>query len=321
MDKKLKDYYDGLLSPEAEIEVQKWLAVHGREDGVTDTLRELFDGEENLSGEQLAYKRIVPEKKSFWRSKMMVACVAVLLAVGAASPVAYFIGRKDVPAQLAEVEWFEYKVPAGENHRMVLPDSSEIYLNAGSRITYPSRFDGNERKVFIDGEVYANITSDPEHPFIINSGDTRLKVYGTTFNYKTYSESECVEVLLLKGSVSLDVNVGGEMKTVQMAPGYMVQYDRKTRSVDMQSFDQTNYRAFSEKHSFHFFNLTMSDIALDLSRYFGVRIVVQDEKLAKTHFYAYFTNNETLEQILSSMNTDGKMRIKSSDGVIYLSSR
>ena len=323
MDKKLKDYYDGLLSPEEEIEVQKWLASHGKEDSVSDALRELFDSEEHISDEQsLMYKRIVPEKKSFWRSSLVAACVAGLIAVAVASPVAYFIGRKDAPVQqLAEVEWLEYKVPAGENHRMVLPDSSEIYLNAGSRITYPSRFDGGERKIFVDGEVYANITSDPEHPFIISSGDTRLKVYGTTFNYKTYSESECVEVLLLKGSVSLDVNVGGQMKTVQMAPGYMVQYDRKSCSVDMQAFDQTNYRAFSEKHSFHFFNLTMSDIAKDLSRYFGTRVVVQDEKLAKTHFYAYFTNNESLEQILSAMNTDNKMKIRSGDGVIYLSSR
>ena len=79
--------------------------------------------------------------------------------------------------------------------------------------------------------------------------------------------------------------------------------------------------AIFDKHSFHFFNLTMADIARDLSRYFGTRIVVQDDKLAKTHFYAYFTNNETLEQILSAMNTDKKMKIKSSDGVIYLSSR
>ena len=240
MDKRLKDYYDGLLSPEEEIEVQKWLALHGKEDSVSGDLRELFDGEEHISDEQaVMYKRIVPEKKSVWRSSLMAACIAGLLAIAVASPIAYFIGRKDAPAQLADVEWLEYKVPAGENHRMVLPDSSEIWLNAGSRITYPSRFEGNERKVFIDGEVYAHITSDPQHPFIINSGDTRLKVYGTTFNYKTYSESECVEVLLLKGSVSLDVNVGGQMRSVQMAPGYMVQYDRKTCSVDMQTFDCT----------------------------------------------------------------------------------
>lgn len=166
MDKRLKDYYDGLFSPEEESEVQKWLALHGKDESVSDSLRELFDGEEKRSGEQtLMYKRIAPEKKSIWRSSLMAACIAGLLAVAVSSPVAYFVGKKDAPVQLAEVEWREYKVPAGENHRMVLPDSSEIWLNAGSRITYPSRFEGNERKVFIDGEVYAHITSDPQHPF------------------------------------------------------------------------------------------------------------------------------------------------------------
>lgn len=77
MDKRLKDYYDGLFSPEEESEVQKWLALHGKDEFVSDSLRELFDGEEKCSGEQtLMYKRIVPEKKSIWRSSLMAACIA-----------------------------------------------------------------------------------------------------------------------------------------------------------------------------------------------------------------------------------------------------
>lgn len=105
MDKRLKDYYDGLFSPEEESEVQKWLALHGKDESVSDSLRELFDGEEKRSGEQtLMYKRIVPEKKSIWRSSLMAACIAGLLAVAVASPIAYFVGKKDAPVQLAEVE-------------------------------------------------------------------------------------------------------------------------------------------------------------------------------------------------------------------------
>lgn len=51
MDKRLKDYYDGLFSPEEESEVQKWLALHGKDEFVSDSLRELFDGEEKCSGD------------------------------------------------------------------------------------------------------------------------------------------------------------------------------------------------------------------------------------------------------------------------------
>lgn len=95
MDKRLKDYYDGLFSPEEESEVQKWHALHGKDESVSDSLRELFDGEEKRSGEQtLMYKRIAPEKKSIWRSSLMAACIAGLLAVAVLRRLRISSGRR-----------------------------------------------------------------------------------------------------------------------------------------------------------------------------------------------------------------------------------
>lgn len=300
--------------------MQRWLVSHSEDKSVSDMLERKFRTETAAGKEDGRIRRGGYGRGTLGVASLAAACLAVLILVSAAFSSAYFLGKNAAQEQFAEVEWCEYKVPYGQTGRLVLPDSSVIHLNAGSRITYPSRFGGDERKVFVDGEVYADITHDPEHPFVICAGDTRLKVYGTTFNYKAYSASECVEVLLLDGSVSLDVNVGGQMRSIQMAPGYMVQYNRRYGSVDMQVFDTENYRSFHERHSFHFFNLTMSDIAMDLSRHFGTKIIVTDERLAGTHFFAYFTNDETLEQILDAMNSDGKMNIRKKDGVIYLSS-
>ncbi len=318
MDKKLTDYYEGRLSPEEESLVQKWLVARGEDKRVSDMLEQKFRTETEAEAGRLRCGRY--GLRTHGAASLAAACLAGLILISAVFSSAYFMGRSDAEGRFAEAEWCEYKVSHGQTHKMVLPDSSVLYLNAGSRITYPSRFDGDERKIFVDGEVWADITHDPEHPFVICAGDTRLKVYGTTFNYKAYGGSECVEVLLLDGSVSLDVNVGGQMRSIQMAPGDMVQYNRRYGSVDMQAFDAENYKSFHERHSFHFFNLTMSDIAMDLSRHFGTKIIVTDEKLADTHFFAYFTNDETLEQILGAMNSDGKMNIMEKDGVIYLSS-
>ena len=64
----------------------------------------------------------------------------------------------------------------------------------------------------------------------------------------------------------------------------------------------------------------MSDIAKDLERIFDVRIAIMDKTLADTRILAFFSNNEDLDQILSSMNTDRKMKIRKKDGIIYLSS-
>ena len=63
----------------------------------------------------------------------------------------------------------------------------------------------------------------------------------------------------------------------------------------------------------------MHDIALDLERLFGTRIVILDEALAQTRYFAYFTNNETLDQIISAINSDRKMKISRRDGAVYLS--
>ena len=96
MDKRLKDYYDGLFSPEEESEVQKWLALHGKDEFVSDSLRELFDGEEKCSGEQtLMYKRIVPEKKSIWRSSLMAANALYVVAKYVSEPMRVNCGYAD----------------------------------------------------------------------------------------------------------------------------------------------------------------------------------------------------------------------------------
>ena len=71
----------------------------------------------------------------------------------------------------------------------------------------------------------------------------------------------------------------------------------------------------------HFFNLRLCDIVSDLERIFGIKVVLLDESLADTRYFAWFTNNETLEQILKGINADGKMNFTSRDGVIYISRR
>ena len=105
-----------------------------------------------------------------------------------------------------------------------------------------------------------------------------------------------------------------------MKPGDMVQYDRATGDIDLTTFRPGHFKSFADNRAIHFFNLRMRDIASDLERLFGTHIVILDEALAQARYFAYFTNNENLDQILSAINSDHKMQILRRDGVIYLSS-
>ena len=236
-----------------------------------------------------------------------------------AIPLMLAAGILYMKSERPEVAWLEVNVPSGQIDTVSLADGSMLVLNSGSRVTYPQQFKGAERRVFVEGEVLADIAKDPEKPFIIQSGDVNVRVHGTRFDFKSYGNNNCVELLLMEGSVSLDLNCGEAPREVRMKPGDMVHYDRNTGDINLTSFNPQGFKTFANG-SLHFINLKMSDIAKDLERIFDVRIAIMDKTLADTRILAFFSNNEDLDQILSSMNTDRKMKIRKKDGIIYLSS-
>ena len=119
----------------------------------------------------------------------------------------------------------------------------------------------------------------------------------------------------------MDVSSANCSKQITLAPGQMVQYDRTSGEVDLKYFSPLRYRGFHENRALHFYNLTLSDIATDLERYFGTKVVLMDEAIADKRYFALFTNNETLEQILMGINVDGSMKFYKKDGVIYITKK
>ena len=323
----LRKYFMGQLTLQEEAQVQEWLVEHSDDPQVQNALMTLMSEREiedkALSSAAFAdvCKRLGLDRKSrmgkvvkkvgYW--VMNIAACLILLLAGAS-----LYGILSSPQQ---ADWLEVKVPYGQTKKLILADGSCLHLNAGSRITYPSVFVGDERKVFIEGEVFAEVAGNPEQPFIVASGDVNVKVLGTTFNYKAYDSSDCVELILLDGSVKMEISSKNRSRTLELEPGEMVQYDRKSGEIDLRNFNPLQYKGFHENGSIHFFNLRLCDIVSDLERIFGIKVVLLDESLADTRYFAWFTNNETLEQILKGINADGKMNFTSRDGVIYISRR
>lgn len=323
----LKRYFAGQLTSQEEEQVQAWLVEHSEDPQVQDALLAIMSDmeTEDKTVSSPAYvkvsRRLGLERKSRFektvrtigRWVMGVAACVMLPLLGA---LAY--QRLHVPEQ---AEWLEVKVPYGQTDELLLSDGTLLHLNAGTRVTYPSVFLGNERRVFIEGEVFAEVAKNPEQPFIIESGDVDVKVLGTTFNFKAYDNTECVELILLEGAVQVDIDAATRKKQVRLHPGEMVQYDRKSGEIEMKDFQPHLYKGFHDDGSIHFFNLRLSDIVSDLERLFGVKVVLLDEKLADTRYFAWFSNNETLDQILDGINVDGRMKFRKKDNVIYISKK
>ena len=312
---KIRDYFFDRLSMREEGEVQKIICADQGSPEMDDSLRDLFEECLDSSGQ-------TPHRHTVFRRILPYALVAVaVLASAIFLPVSYKAGLNTGEERIAAIEWVEVSVPFGQKETVTLSDGTVLHLNSGSRLTYPAVFSGDSRTVFMDGEAYLDVAKDPEHPFIIKSQSIDIKVLGTSFNFKKFARERTAELLLMEGSVEACVSIPDDTRTVRLKPGDRMQYNRESGNLDIARFNPKGYKAFYEDNSLHFLDMEMADIAVELSRRFNCEIVVLDEELASRRYFSIFTNNETLDQILAVMSSDGKMRVRHSGKTIYLQSK
>lgn len=250
--------------------------------------------------------------------------IAASLLLVAGGGLGYALINKE---KTVETAWNEIHVPVGETRSLSLEDGTVLQINACSRVTYPDKFTSGERKIFVDGEVYAEVTSNPERPFVIESDNISVRVFGTKFDFKSYPDSRKVELVLVEGKVRLEVRGEGESAhSVDMSPGMIASYDRESGQVELKDVDLLTCKPFNERNGHHFYNIPLQDIASELERTFGCRIIVTDSKAADTRYFAVFSNGEGPEEILKALGNGSygsslKLNVRSKGETIYVSSK
>lgn len=319
----LKSYYTDDTADTAEFE--QWLLENENNPDAEAMLRELLDGT-NVNDDAAADKAFGTfrsrtglaeaashaKRHNYGRSIMHVLQhtgrwaqrIAAVAVLPLAAALAYMVSQRSEPT-----EWVEVYTTAGETRTVVLPDNSTICLNSYSRLVYPEKFEGENRHVFLQGEAYANISHDESLPFVISAGEIDVTVLGTQFNICSYVEDSECEVALVEGSVKMGVNKGGNGGTIMLKPGEIAKYDKRTGMVSRHNFIPNYYRPLVDGGGFMFVNQRFRDIATSLARHFGVKILIEDESVADERYYASFINNESLEQILQTLNSQGDLKI------------
>ena len=306
---------------------QKWFLTHSADKEADKILKGLADSFESddfsLSSEgfETFKNRLQKEKKTArratirkWVRHMERAAAILLIPLAVALAVTVF--HKEKP-----VEWSEVYTLTGQSRSVTLSDGSTLKLAPGSRLVYPSSFSGDVRKVFLEGEAYADITHIDGYPFEIHSNDITVTVFGTEFNFSSYlGDSEC-ELALVEGSVEMKIEGKDSGHTIRMRTGDMVRYERATGSVEKQRFSTDVYLANVHREGLQFPGRRLDDIARSLERVFGSSIIIEDASLADERFYASFINGEGLNDILSSLNIQNHMNIKKKGNVYYLSNK
>ncbi|WP_285059162.1 FecR family protein [Pedobacter ginsengisoli] len=89
----------------------------------------------------------------------------------------------------------------GQTYQFTLPDGTKVWLNADSKISFPSQFSGKQRKVLLEGEGYFEVSKNKAKPFIVQTDKQEVTVLGTHFNINAYSDDTGIKTTLVEGSV------------------------------------------------------------------------------------------------------------------------
>ncbi|WP_207435805.1 FecR domain-containing protein [Sabulibacter ruber] len=176
-----------------------------------------------------------------------------------------------------------------------LPDSSQVWLNKGSSLTYQSDFGEEDRPVTLQGEGYFEVQHNAHKPFLVTTSGTETQVLGTTFQVSTQDSAQ-VEVVLFTGKVAFRAKTG-QKQEVTLAPGQKAVYSATTGQIET-AFNQDQNELAWKEDRFQFQNTPLEQVALTLNAYYGVSITFEKPVLAQCHFTGSFRDAPALEEVL-----------------------
>jgi len=186
-----------------------------------------------------------------------------------------------------------------ENRVIFLPDGSTVFLSPGSRLNYPTSFDGmKKREVYLQGQAFFDIKHNATRPFVVHTGTVQTTVLGTAFNIKAERNEKEITVTVTRGKVRVnDFHKTLGIITPQQQITYNTEKETSTlRKVSNNSFlDWKNSDLFID-------NLTLTEAAKLLEEQYRIRIIIKDSSIREQRFTATFTKNETLEEAVKSIS-------------------
>ncbi|MDD3033791.1 MAG: DUF4974 domain-containing protein [Bacteroidales bacterium] len=194
----------------------------------------------------------------------------------------------------------EISVPEIKMFKVELPDGSYVWLNSGSRLSYPSKFEENSRVVTLDGEGYFEIAKDASKPFIVNGGGMSVRVTGTKFNFKAYSDDKRLSATLVEGKVSVGYqDASGHEQVYKMKQGEQSNLNTKDMKLEVKEVNTSLYTGWLEGLYF-FDSQKLEDIMSDLERWYGVEVTFKDDALREKILSGKLYREDSAEKMLES---------------------
>lgn len=299
---KLVDHFNAGSELSDEPELYEWFNSSGENKIAYENYHRIWRGSTELArakmfSAELAWTKVNKKISAITTTKHRLHHVAYA-AIGMAASLLIMLGLAFY------TNMFSFKggtvllsTNLGSRSTVVLPDGTHVTLNAGTNLEY--RFDhfNKIRKVKFNGEGFFEVAKS-RNPFIIQTQNgLKLKVLGTKFNLKAYSEDNSIKTTLIEGKVELN---SPDNKTLSLAPGQIASYNVSTKELSY-----TNGQAYQDfgwlNNKLYLDNMSLQEVCTILERCYDVKIVIKKDGLGSKIHYTGVLREETIVDILDAL--------------------
>ncbi|WP_304516535.1 FecR family protein [Cecembia rubra] len=295
------NFIQGKMDSEKAASFKKWMATEEGEHTFHKWVEEEWKKECNdyedlqaVDKKESKFVYLNSSKRIEWR--LWAAFISIFLIAS----LLLFNGREgnlpeEYKTEIKITEVLKY-APKGQKTRIKLPDGSYVYLNSESSITYLTDFSDN-RTIFLKGEAFFEVKSDPLKPFTVITGPISTRALGTSFNINAYEEQLDIQVALATGKIKVSNEVNGQELLVD--PGEGIDFHRHT---DMMSKEKVDIqKVLNWKNGIlQFEKVPFPQVIKTLERWYGVDFEVKNQKeMPQYKCSGTFEPNEYLSNVLS----------------------
>lgn len=218
------------------------------------------------------------------------------------------------------ISYCQIEVPSNAQSKLILPDSTLVYLNGGTTIKYNASFQNQtQREVFLNGEAYFEVAKNREKPFIVHATDLNIQVLGTKFNVLSYHDEPNIKVSLVEGQVKVSTT-SDKKNEIYLLPNEQAVYDKAQSSLSVKAIDAGSQIAWTTGRLV-FVNEALSHILKTIEKKYDVQILIQSQKVGTEYFSGSIDASLTLNEILSYLDVDNKFIWKRKGKTIIITDR
>jgi|WetSurMetagenome_2_1015567.scaffolds.fasta_scaffold00436_13 transmembrane sensor len=298
---------EGEADPKDIDQLNKWISISESNKQYFEQIRNIWDASAKLTDPSIidtrgALRKVINRisfpvrKENFWYYWQKIAAITFVPLIVASILLIYVKSYKT--SSTKGPIYNELYASFGTRSAIRLVDSTLVWLNSGSILRYPDKFDEKHRQVFLKGEAYFEVKSDATKPFVVETPNFKVNATGTKFNVLDYESATTIEITLVSGKISVNGPGHAECSRLitELYPNQHLTINKKNGEKSIVTEETYKYISWKDGRLI-FRNETLSKVVEKLSLYFNVDIELKGEELKVYRYRATF-EDESLEEIL-----------------------